>query len=204
MRAEARAERQAVIGDAVIAVAAEQGIGAVSLRVVAQAAGVSMGAVQHHFGNVPDLVRFGLDRTLAELTAIVDRALAAATDGAEGQAQFRDRARALLADDPRLVELLRAYAQLRTLAARDPHAAAAVAAFDTQHTAALAHAVALGRRRRLLHELVEPEPAAAAYWVLLMSLAMDVALGLRDRAASLATVRAHFRTLARNRRVTRG
>lgn len=41
----------------VIAVMAEQGLGAVSLRSVAQAAGVSMGRVQHYFSSKAELIQ---------------------------------------------------------------------------------------------------------------------------------------------------
>ena len=63
-------ERRASIAIGVIAVMAEHGIGGVSLRSVAQAAGVSMGRVQHYFDTKSDLVRHAcqlfIDRATAE------------------------------------------------------------------------------------------------------------------------------------------
>lgn len=50
-------QRRTEIAYGVIAVAAEQGLAAVSLRSVAAAAGVSMGRVQHYFADKDELVR---------------------------------------------------------------------------------------------------------------------------------------------------
>lgn len=71
------AERRALIADALITVAAQQGLEAVSLRHVAAAAGVSSGMVQHYFRTKDEMMRFAMtavrERTERRLTAAVDR-----------------------------------------------------------------------------------------------------------------------------------
>jgi AcrR family transcriptional regulator len=53
-------ERRAVIAEALLRVAAEQGAEAVSLRHVAAEAGVSTGMVQHYFGTRDELMAFAM------------------------------------------------------------------------------------------------------------------------------------------------
>ncbi|MEV4639831.1 TetR family transcriptional regulator C-terminal domain-containing protein [Actinoplanes sp. NPDC049548] len=70
-------ERRTRIADALMRVAAEQGLEAVSLRHVAAAAGVSAGMVQHYFRTKDEMMRFALgvvrDRSQARVTAAVAR-----------------------------------------------------------------------------------------------------------------------------------
>lgn len=70
-------ERRSLIADALLTVAADQGLEAVSLRHVAAAAGVSSGMVQHYFRTKDEMMRFAMDvvreRTEARITAALDR-----------------------------------------------------------------------------------------------------------------------------------
>ncbi|MBB3040030.1 TetR/AcrR family transcriptional regulator [Hoyosella altamirensis] len=62
-------ERREEIVIGVIAVMAEQGFGAVSLRSVAQAAGVSMGRVQHYFSSKAELIQHACKLFIQRATA---------------------------------------------------------------------------------------------------------------------------------------
>ncbi|HIZ35637.1 MAG TPA: TetR family transcriptional regulator C-terminal domain-containing protein [Candidatus Ruania gallistercoris] len=62
-------ERREEIVIGVIAVMAEQGLGAVSLRSVAQAAGVSMGRVQHYFSSKSELIQHACKLFIQRATA---------------------------------------------------------------------------------------------------------------------------------------
>lgn len=105
--------------DAVIEVVAEEGIGAVSNRRVAAAAGVSLGSLTYHFPSQQDLLREGLRRYVgAEVRRIEavakelrDRRLAPEALGAE-----IERLTALAAGRPELLAEL----ELHLRAARDP------------------------------------------------------------------------------------
>ncbi|MEV8508395.1 TetR family transcriptional regulator C-terminal domain-containing protein [Actinoplanes sp. NPDC051475] len=70
-------ERRTRIADALMRVAAEQGLEAVSLRHVAAAAGVSAGMVQHYFRTKDEMMAFALgvvrDRAQARVAAAVAR-----------------------------------------------------------------------------------------------------------------------------------
>ncbi|MFC7529798.1 TetR/AcrR family transcriptional regulator [Actinoplanes sp. GCM10030250] len=71
-----RQERRTQIADALMRVAAEQGLEAVSLRHVAAEAGVSAGMVQHYFRTKDEMMRFALDvvrdRGEARVTAAIE------------------------------------------------------------------------------------------------------------------------------------
>jgi len=70
-----RQERRTLIADALMQVAAEQGLEAVSLRHVATAAGVSPGMVQHYFRTKDEMMAFALaavrDRNEVRVTKAV-------------------------------------------------------------------------------------------------------------------------------------
>jgi TetR/AcrR family transcriptional regulator, transcriptional repressor of bet genes len=65
-------QRRTEIVRALWQVIAEHGIEGVSLRVVAQAAGVSIGRIQHYFGSREALVLAGLDRLVAQAVALYE------------------------------------------------------------------------------------------------------------------------------------
>jgi AcrR family transcriptional regulator len=72
-----RQERRTLIADALMRVAADNGLEAVSLRHVAAAAGVSAGMVQHYFSNKAEMMAFALavvrERSQARATGAVAR-----------------------------------------------------------------------------------------------------------------------------------
>jgi AcrR family transcriptional regulator len=72
-----RQERRTLIADALMRVAAEQGLEAVSLRHVAAAAGVSPGMVQHYFRTKDEMMAFAIsvvrDRGEVRVTEAVSR-----------------------------------------------------------------------------------------------------------------------------------
>ncbi|MDO3703041.1 TetR/AcrR family transcriptional regulator [Micromonospora sp. C28SCA-DRY-2] len=72
-----RHERRRLIADALMRVAARQGLEAVSLRHVATEAGVSPGLVQHYFRTKDEMMAFAMDvvrdRSQARITGAVSR-----------------------------------------------------------------------------------------------------------------------------------
>ena len=84
-------ERRRAIAEAVFEVIGTQGFEAVSLRDVAEAAGVSMGRVQHYFSSKHDMLLFALAHMRGRVLARLDADLALLTDPTR-----RDRIRAAL------------------------------------------------------------------------------------------------------------
>lgn len=179
-------------------VAAGQGLGAVSLRSVADAAGTSMGQVQYQFGNVADLQLRALERAIEQ----IDHAVTG-VQGEVGQDRLRETAHAMLDDDPNHRLAISAFAELRGIARTDPRAFAAVEEMTGRRRSDIAEVVRAAQRRGILHALVEPELEADVFWSLLLSVSIEVADGVRERSAALDLMRYHFRRLAKNKRVTR-
>jgi AcrR family transcriptional regulator len=75
-----RLERRTQIADALMRVAAEQGLEAVSLRHVAAEAGVSAGMVQHYFRTKDEMMTFAMDVVRERNQARVTEAVAALGD----------------------------------------------------------------------------------------------------------------------------
>lgn len=66
-------QRRSEIVHALWQVIATRGVEGVSLRVVAQAAGISIGRIQHYFDSRETLVLAGLDRLIAQAVAAYER-----------------------------------------------------------------------------------------------------------------------------------
>ncbi|MFD0362132.1 TetR/AcrR family transcriptional regulator [Nocardia sp. GCM10030253] len=77
------AARLAAIGDAVLAIAAEQGFGAVTIRAVAEHIGTSTTAATHYVNNRDDLLRTAIGREIADRRAQAEDAVGTA-HGAAG------------------------------------------------------------------------------------------------------------------------
>jgi AcrR family transcriptional regulator len=118
----------------------EQGIGAVTNRAVASAAGVSLGSLTYHFPSQPDLLRESLHRFVDEdtgrIAAHVDRLSVAGID-ADQAAEEVEKAVVAFAHGPEQVANL----ELHLQAARDPAVRDAVsrsvAAYDRLAAAVL-------------------------------------------------------------------
>ncbi|MGK5685510.1 TetR/AcrR family transcriptional regulator [Actinoplanes sp. URMC 104] len=89
-------ERRRLIADALMRVAAEQGLEAVSLRHVAAAADVSAGMVQHYFRTKDEMMAFALAAVRERSEARVRAALAALGDDPPPRLLLRTMIAALL------------------------------------------------------------------------------------------------------------
>lgn len=134
-------------------------------------------------------------------TERVDARLEGLAEAEWPQATIRIIATAHTEDDPVTVELPRALSQFRALAARHAPTHARIAAYERRHTGRIERALHEGRRRRVLHRLVEPRPEAAVLRTLISALGTEAALGLRSREDAEAPLRCHVRRLARNARI---
>lgn len=193
-----RVENRQKIAEAVARLAAERGIDAVSLRAVATEADTSMGNIQYQFGTVADLILFALQHVIEDIETVLQTA-----DGETGQARLRESMLALLSEDPATITTICAFAQLRTSASRDPRARDLLAELHDRRVSAIETILKAARDNRLLHSMVDPHQEADVCWTLMLSIAIEVAQGIRARSQGLETLRYHFLRLARNKRVTR-
>jgi AcrR family transcriptional regulator len=179
-------ERRALIADALVRVAAEQGLEAVSLRHVAAAAGVSAGMVQHYFRTKDEMMRFAMAAVRERSQARVEAATAALGAGPSP----RDVVRALLVGVLPLDDESRAYGRvgLAFLAytAVRPDAAADVRA-DTRGL--------VGYLAGLIRDAgrpVDPESAAAGLLAAMEGLGVYLLGGHYSAETALAAVDTHL------------
>jgi AcrR family transcriptional regulator len=180
------AERRTLIADALVRVAAEQGLEAVSLRHVAAAAGVSAGMVQHYFRTKDEMMRFALAVVRERSQVRVEAAMAAL--GADPPA--REVVRTLLVGVLPLDEESRAYGRvgLAFLAytAVRPDAAEDVRADHLQFVSYLAGLI------RDADRPVDPEAAAAGLLAAMEGLGVYLLGGHYTAETALAAVDTHL------------
>ncbi|MEU8183242.1 TetR family transcriptional regulator C-terminal domain-containing protein [Micromonospora sp. NPDC049044] len=116
-------ERRTLIADALMRVAADQGLEAVSLRHVAAAAGVSAGMVQHYFRTKDEMMTFALSVVRERSQLRVTEALARLGEDPPPRLLLRTMIAALLPldegtrDDGRVALAFLAYTAVRPAAA---------------------------------------------------------------------------------------
>ncbi|MGC4886823.1 TetR/AcrR family transcriptional regulator [Micromonospora sp. DT227] len=165
-------ERRALIADALMRVAAEQGLEAVSLRHVAAAAQVSAGMVQHYFRTRDEMMVFALAVVSERNETRIRRAVEALGATPPPRALLRAMLTELLPlDEERLADGRVALAFLAYTAVRP-----AVAAALHDDTAALRAFVAdqIARSPLATAGRVEPEPAAVGLLAVLEGLGIHV------------------------------
>lgn len=180
--------RRREIADALLALAAAEGLESVSLRHVAAAAGVSMGAVQHYFHTKDEMLQFALrhqaqrreQRIIARLTA----------RGREPT--VREIVRTVLievlpVDELRRKEYLAGVAFfIRGL--RDPPMAATLAEGGPQLHAYFAELLGRAAREGRLSEGVDVHQEAVMLWALANSQCISIVLGERTAEQAVATI----------------
>ncbi|MCO1617238.1 TetR/AcrR family transcriptional regulator [Micromonospora tulbaghiae] len=184
-------ERRALIADALMRVAAEQGLEAVSLRHVAAAAEVSPGMVQHYFRTRDEMMVFALAVVRERNEARVRRAVEALGATPAPRALLR----AMLAEllpldedrraDGRVALAFLAYTAVRPAVAAALHdETAALLAFVAGQITAGSPLVADGR--------VDPERAAVGLLAVMEGLGIYVLGGHYPPETALAALDAHL------------
>jgi AcrR family transcriptional regulator len=182
-------QRRQTIIDALNRRAARRGLGAITIRVVAAEAGVSVGQVQHYFANKDEM----LLAALTQLTERVGHRMRSAVVALGPDATERDLIRSTLVeflplDDERraAMVLFRAYHEggVNNLETTGATALEVPRAFDTLMRTRLESAKAAGR----LRSDVSIKHEAAIYQMLVTSLAEGVIAGLTSPRQALNTI----------------
>ncbi|MGW9192613.1 TetR/AcrR family transcriptional regulator [Micromonospora chersina] len=180
-------ERRALIADALMRVAAEQGLEAVSLRHVAAAAGVSSGMVQHYFRTRDEMMTFALAVVRDRNEARVTRAVAALGEAPAPRELLRTMLAELLPlDEERRADGRVALAFLAYTAVRP-----AVAAALHDETAALLGFIA-GLIRAGAPTTVDPERAAVGLLAAMEGLGIYLLGGHYPPETALAALDTHL------------
>jgi AcrR family transcriptional regulator len=185
-------ERRTLIAEALMRVAAERGLEAVSLRHVAAEAGVTSGMGQHYFRTKDEMMTFAMEvvreRNQARVTAAVER-LGPSTAPRD---LVRTMLRELLPlDEPRLADGRVAMAFLAYTAVR-PDAAKALRDDTAGMVSFLADQIRVAQRAGEADRDLDPQHTAAALLAIMEGLGVYLLGGHYTQDGALATLDAHL------------
>jgi AcrR family transcriptional regulator len=172
-------QRRRRLVEAVWALAVRGGIEQVTLRKVADEAGVSMGQVQHYYPSMQALIRDVLDRTVRAVNANIENAVRAAGTTSP-EAVLRACLHALISPDDGSMRLMRFSLAVAGRAVSDPTMGRVLAPGDDELLSFTAGLIAAARHERGGEPRGDERIDADICWSLATSLGVDVALGYRS------------------------
>ncbi|MEV8456466.1 TetR/AcrR family transcriptional regulator [Streptomyces sp. NPDC052095] len=176
-------QRRKRLVEAVWALAVRGGIEQVTLRKVAEEAGVSMGQVQHYYASMQALIRDALERAVQAVNANVEHAVAAA-DATSPEAVLRACLHALISPDEESTRLMRFSLAVAGRAVSDPTMARVLAPGDDALLSFTAGLITAARQERGGEPHGDERTDADICWSLATGLGVDVALGYRSPDAA--------------------
>ncbi|MEU0123004.1 TetR family transcriptional regulator C-terminal domain-containing protein [Streptomyces albidoflavus] len=188
--------RRTRLVEAVWSLAVRGGIEQVSLRKVAEEAGVSMGQVQHYYSSMQALIRDALDRSVRAVNANIENAVAAA-DATSPEAVLRACLYALISPAEESARLMRFALAAVGRAVSDPAMAKVLAPGDDELLTFTAALIAAAREERGSEPRPEERTDADICWSLATSLGVDLALGYRTPEAAERVLDHHIEQLLR-------
>jgi len=167
------------IAEALWRLAARAGLEAVSLRDVAAEAGVSMGRVQHYFGNKDEMLLFGLQLAQQRIEERVGERLRDLAGPAEPEDLLRAVLDELLGVHPDTRQALLVSVAFYGRIAGDPKVAAVLTAGDSDLRQLAAEAVRQAQAAGRSSPGLSPEREADLLLIIASGLGVEVALGQR-------------------------
>jgi len=187
-------QRRRQLVEAVWALAVRGGIEQVTLRKVADEAGVSMGHVQHYYASMQALISDALDRAVRAVNANIENAISA-VDDAGPEAVLRACLHALISPDEESARLMRFSLAVAGRAVSDPTMARVLAPGDDELLSFTAGIITAARQERGFEPHEEERIDADICWSLATSLGVDVALGYRSPDAAGRVLDHHIDSL---------
>ncbi|MFF3957168.1 TetR/AcrR family transcriptional regulator [Streptomyces sp. NPDC001890] len=176
-------QRRRRLVEAVWALAVRGGIEQVTLRKVADEAGVSMGQVQHYYSSMQALIRDALDRAVRAVNANIENAVGAA-GATSPEAVLSACLHALISSDEASVRLMRFSLAAAGRAVSDPTMARVLAPGDDELLSFTAGLITAARQERGSEPRGSEHLDADISWSLAAGLGVDVALGYRTPDAA--------------------
>ncbi|WEV25332.1 TetR/AcrR family transcriptional regulator [Streptomyces sp. 71268] len=188
--------RRTRLVEAVWSLAARGGIEQVSLRKVAEEAGVSMGQVQHYYSSMQALIRDALDRAARAVNTTIESAVTAA-DTTSPEAILRACLYALVSPAAESSRLMRFALVTAGRAVSDPTTAKLLAPGDDELLTFTADLIRAAREERGSERHDEGRTDADICWSLATSLGVDIALGYRTSEAAQRVLDHHIEQVLR-------
>ncbi|HZG90052.1 MAG TPA: TetR family transcriptional regulator C-terminal domain-containing protein [Pseudonocardia sp.] len=180
--------RRRAIADALLRLAAARGLESVSLRQVAAAAGISMGAVQHYFATKDEMVGFAMEHQARRREQRIVARLVAAGRPPTVRELLRVVALEVVPTDADSREDYLAGVTFFVRALREPRMAAVLAEGGTQVNALFAGQLAAAQRDGLLADGIDVEQEAVLLWSLIDAQSTALLLGARTPEQVTASV----------------
>jgi AcrR family transcriptional regulator len=180
--------RKREIADALLRLAATEGLESVSLRHVATEAGVSMGAVQHYFRTKDEMLRFALEHQAKRREQRIVAKLSAAGRPPTVREIIRTSMIEVLPTDEQSRDEWLVGIAFFIRAMRDPAMAAMIAEGAPQVVAFFAEQLGLAGNEGLLAAGVDPYQEAVVLWSMVDAQATGIVLGERSPEDAVATV----------------
>ncbi|CAL9406276.1 HTH-type transcriptional regulator BetI [Streptomyces sp. enrichment culture] len=184
-------ERRRHLVEAVWSLTVRGGLEQVTLRKVADEAGVSMGHVQHYYPSMQALVRDALDRAVRAVNTNIENAVKAA-DTTSPETVLRTCLHALISPDEESMRLMRFSLAAAGRAVSDPTMAGVLAPGDDELLSFTAGLITAARQERGGELHGEEHTDADICWSLATSLGVDIALGHRSPQAAGRTLDHHI------------
>ena len=189
--------RRRQIADALLRLAAGEGLESVSLRTVAARAGISMGAVQHYFRSKDEMLEFALEHQASRRDARITARLTAAGRVPTVRELVRVSALEVLpTDEQSRVEYLSG-AAFFIRALREPRLAERLAEGGPKLHAFFAAQLARAEQAGELAEGVDVHQEAMLLWAVVAAQASALVLGERTAEEATATLDYHVGRLFR-------
>lgn len=180
-------KRRAMILDALFAVAARQGLHAVSLRAVAAEAGISLRLVQYYFETKAGLMQAGLDRLERESNDRWTGRLAPAPDAPNTRAALAALFREALPTDPQSRAFHHMWMSYAVLAMTEPDLAGpGLVAGPNRLQTRIAAILADGKEAGMFRADIDVDAEAGALLGLIHGLGTAMLVGQQKPAAALA------------------
>ncbi|MFB6817435.1 TetR/AcrR family transcriptional regulator [Streptomyces sp. NPDC056347] len=190
-------ERRRRLVEAVWELTMRGGIEKVTLRKVADEAGVSMGHVQHYYSSMQALIRDALDRAVQAVNANVENAIGAVGEPTP-KAVLRACLHALVGPDEESTRLMRFCLAVAGRAVSDPTMTNVLAPGGEELLSFTAGLITAARQERGSEPRGEELMDADICWSLATSLGVDVALGYRTPDAARRMLDHHIDGLVNN------
>ncbi|GAA2255173.1 hypothetical protein GCM10010145_24110 [Streptomyces ruber] len=184
-------ERRKRLVEAVWALSFRGGIEQVTLRKVADEAGVSMGQVQHYYPSMQALVRDALERAVQAVNATIEDAVRAA-GATDPETLLRACLYALVSPAEESLRLMRFGLAAAGRAASDPTMARLLAPGDDDLITFTAGLLSEARRERGGEPRGTEHLDADICWSVTLALGVDIALGHRSPDAAKALLDHHI------------
>jgi AcrR family transcriptional regulator len=185
-------ERRTLIADALMRVAAERGLEAVSLRHVAAEAGVTSGMVQHYFRTKDEMMTFALEVVRERNQARVTQAMSRLGESPSPRALVRTMLAELLPlDEPRRADGRVTLAFLAYTAVR-PAVAAPLHQDTAELIAFIAQQIRADQESGDATAAVDPDDAAAGLLAVMEGLGVYLLGGHYPPGTALAALDAHL------------